>query len=272
MHAASTVDGNVWTESPGIASISTRYGAAFAVFNNRLWLMGGTQLVSPGNVNYLNDVWSTADGVTWTQSPEPPFFGRANAQLFALNGRMFLLGGEGINVTGSDVWSTDDGISWRQDWVTAPFGVRRQHQVAVFNGRAWLLGGLEQTPDAWSSADGLTWTQEALNDTDVATRHDLKMVAFNNRLWVVGGVRRENLTTYTALNDVWSSADGNTWTRETGNANWSPRAEHAVAGFAGRLWLFGGEWLFVGGTNREVWQSADGIGWRLRYRNLIETP
>jgi hypothetical protein len=191
--------------------------------------------------------------------------------MFALNGRMFVLAGDGFNANGSDVWSTEDGATWQQDLANGPFGVRRQHEVIVFNNRAWLLGGLEQTPDAWSSADGVTWTQEALNVPDVAERHDLEMAVFDNRLWVIGGVRREANGTFTPLNDVWSSPDGNTWTRETASATWSPRTEHAVAGFAGRLWLFGGEWQFTGGSNREVWQSADGIAWRLRYRNLIET-
>src|SRR4029079_1318313 len=103
MHAASTVDGNEWTESPGIASIPARYGPAVAVFNNRLWLMGATEVLVPATVDYLNDVWSSADGTTWTRSPDPPFLGRVNTQMFALNGRMFVLGGAGLNLAGDDV-------------------------------------------------------------------------------------------------------------------------------------------------------------------------
>ena len=51
------------------------------------------------------------------------------------------------------------------------------------------------------------------------------VVVFQNKLWMLGGTENYYFgDEKSAKNDVWSSADGKTWTLATANAGWSPRA------------------------------------------------
>ena len=58
----STVAGRDWTYATLGAAFSNRYGHASVVYNNLMWVIGGFD-----GVYYVNDVWSSADGKTWTQ-------------------------------------------------------------------------------------------------------------------------------------------------------------------------------------------------------------
>ena len=81
-------------------------------------------------------------------------------------------------------------------------------------------------------------------------------VEINDRwIFVLGGFGGGN------LNDVWFSADGANWRRETANAEWERRDEHQALSHNGRLYVLGG----LVGNNRlnDVWSSADGTNWSL---------
>ena len=129
---------------------------------------------------------------------------------------------------------------------------------AVFQGRMWLLGGVERyydgTPahlrsDVWSSADGKHWKQETAQ-APWAPRAYHAAVAFRDRLWVFGG--GNYLPEYEALNDVWSSADGVHWSCVTPAAPWTPRI------FRDRLWVAGG---MLPPLVNDVWYLELPPGW-----------
>ena len=70
------------------------------------------------------------------------------------------------------------------------------------------------------------------------------------------------------MNDVWMSPDGQRWVQLTPSAAWSGRGEHAMAGWQGHLWIFGGRDRDVSsptlqGLRNDVWRSVDGIDWVL---------
>ena len=44
-----------------------RQGYSAFSFAGSLWVVGGFRTTSAGTRNYLNDVWRSADGVTWTR-------------------------------------------------------------------------------------------------------------------------------------------------------------------------------------------------------------
>ena len=149
------------------------------VFNGQLWLMGGQRtsfLVDPdwpgAPSGVFNDVWSSTDGATWTETPTvgPMWAPRGlvdNAVSF--DGRMWLIGGgtyedpeEGREWREfrNDVWSTADGVHWEKAPEFAPFTTRTHHNVAVFDGRLWVIGGhddFDNREDAWYTADGRNW-------------------------------------------------------------------------------------------------------------------
>ena len=74
------------------------------------------------------------------------------------------------------------------------------------------------------------------------------------------------------LNDVWLSADGANWVRETANAEWARRNSHQALSHNGRLYVLGGR---VGNSGAkfsssglndvwsDMWSSADGKSWVL---------
>ncbi|HPO15931.1 MAG TPA: hypothetical protein PLI09_20990, partial [Candidatus Hydrogenedentes bacterium] len=95
-----------------------RYSAAI-VFQDRLWLIGGLWGdPSTGWEILLNDVWSTEDGVNWTQVCEhAPWRGRDRHSLAVFDDKMWMIGGDygGITEFGG-VWYTSDGINWMPDY------------------------------------------------------------------------------------------------------------------------------------------------------------
>ena len=84
-------------------------GHAAVVFDGKMWLFGGDDLSSTLN----NEVWSSEDGVTWTQvtdaAPWPP---RIGSCALVHDGQMWVLGGLVIDSLAeiyqdvNDVWSS----------------------------------------------------------------------------------------------------------------------------------------------------------------------
>ena len=85
---------------------------------------------------------------------------------------------------------------------------------------------------------------------------------FKGRIWLLGGGTYDTPTTPQRqfYNDVWSSADGVSWTRHLEHAPWAPRQYHDVAVFDNRLWVLEG-YNRKGGNRNDVWHSADGVIW-----------
>jgi hypothetical protein len=75
-------------------------------------------------------------------------------------------------------------------------------------------------------------------------------VSFQGKLWVIAGQDDAGFK-----NDVWSSADGKTWTEETPSAQFSPRIYHRALVFNDKIWVVGGA-----GEN-DIWYSEDGVEW-----------
>ena len=100
-------------------------------------------------------------------------------------------------------------------------------------------------------SDGLTPPQRA---TAVAT-----VQIARNGIFVLGG--NESQTANNDLqNDVWSSADGESWRENTSNAGWTSRESHQVVAYRGRMYLMGG---FEPGVRNDVWSSLAGKNWSL---------
>jgi hypothetical protein len=109
-------------------------------------------------------------------------------------GRMWILGGGTYNTPVipqrkffNDVWSSDDGVNWACHTAQAPWHPRQYHDVAVFDGRLWVLEGWNQgnRNDVWHSADGVNWTE--LPDTPWEPRHAASVFVHDGALWMVAG-------------------------------------------------------------------------------------
>ena len=86
-------------------------------------------------------------------------------------------------------------------------------------------------------------------------------LAFSNKLWMMAGDGGPN------YNDVWSSADGTTWSQVTPSAAWDARSYMGSAVFSNKLWLLGGVISSNGALCAEVWSSPNGTNWSMVNRH-----
>jgi len=200
----STSNGVTWMQITNAAPWGPRTGQAAVSFNGKLWVLGGQDQGNGTSGNYRNDIWSTSNGVVWTQvTNAAPWSARVAFGCVVFNNKMWILGGGTASGNLNDVWSTSDGVTWTQVTNSAPWSGREGAGVQVLSGQIWVYGGVDQTQmnDVWSTSDGVTWTQ-ATGSASWSGRVAPGAVTFNNQLWMLGG--------YTSgfgggTNDVWFS-------------------------------------------------------------------
>jgi len=197
----SSADGVQWTRVTDRAPWCPRVLHHTLAHGNRIWVMGGQTLPqfvpSVPQVVIHNDVWNSADGATWVLvaksaawSPRGMIGGSAVFQ-----GRMWILGGGTYDTPSTparrfynDIWSSADGVAWTRHLEKAPWPPRQYHEVAVFDGKLWVLEGWDgrgNRNDVWCSSDGVEWHE--VPGTPWAPRHAASVFVFQNALWMVAG-------------------------------------------------------------------------------------
>ncbi len=238
-------DGVSWTLVTDNAPWSIRYGMGVGVLDDRLWLIGGS------SDDGLNDVWYSDDGATWTQATAQAQWSPRHWFASAVfDNKLWVLGGIGPT-SQNDVWYSSDGVDWIQATDHAPWLSRDSPASVVFNGRLWIMGGahyywdmdwLQDLSDIWSTTDGVNW-QETVPNAAWGDRYASTATAFESGLWLLAGVSVEGSGLESVLywqDDVWRSAEGTIWVRETAQAPWMARIGHTATEFNGKLWLLGG--------------------------------
>lgn len=218
-------------------------------FKNRMWMMGGWYNGRLAGHSASNEVWSSKDGKTWTQAGKAQWSARTAAALVEFKGKMWILGGIENYYFGTkeslknDVWCSSDGKNWTQATASAPWPPRSYHQAAVLNGRMYVMGGGNYTPeyfalnDVWSTDDGVNWVKE----TDAAPWHQriwFSSVVYRDHIWIIGGWSGNP---YKNWPDAWYSKDGKNWKQlVTEGDTWRERHELSAYVFKDRLWVAGG--------------------------------
>lgn len=192
----SSRDGINWEQALKTSPWKARRGHGVVVFKNKLWLLGGD--LSSGRPDaapsqFIDDVWSTSDGIHWTLI-------NAKAPWSSANGIAALIFDNKIWVVGAkrDVWSSPDGNTWTQITPMAQWDERIGSGVLAYNGKMWIFGGRELN-DVWSSSDGKDWKRECT--APWSTRSANYSVVFRDRIWLFSGK--------TGREDSW---DGAIWT------------------------------------------------------------
>ena len=178
----------------------------------------------------------------------------------------------------NQVWASTDGAQWGQVTKAAGWTPRIASAVVVFQGKMWLLGGTENyyfgnqgslKNDVWCSPDGNTWHQVTAH-AEWSPRAYHQAAVLNGRIYVFGG--GNYVPKYHALNDVWSSADGKHWRRETQAAPWAARLWFSSVVYREHLWVLGG-WSNNPYKNwGDVWCSQDGQRWHQVMSPLVWKP
>jgi hypothetical protein len=237
-----------------------RDGAEVFVFNNKLWLVGGSQS------GYKSDIWSSTDGANWKKELQQAAFpARKYHRISVFKNQLWLIGGLTDTGRANDIWSSVDGINWILRNVHAAFSARYEHTVFTFMDKLWVVGGEagETLSDIWFSSDGIAWTK-VVDSAPFGARSSMQITEFKDQLFLTGGY------TTSSKNDVWVSIDGVNWSLAVEHAAFSARYSHAMHQFDSKLWLSGGYASGVGSL-RDMWSSTDGLSWELASSELPET-
>ncbi|WP_026755626.1 kelch repeat-containing protein [Sediminibacter sp. Hel_I_10] len=182
-----------------------------------------------------------------------------NGYVWSTGGYNAYSGGERI----SEVWRSANGIAW-ESVTYDQFEARSNHTLTVFDGKMWLIGGIDNTntflEDVWYSSDGETWVLATDSPAYLAASYH-SVVVFNNRLYLIkDGV---------SATVVWSSADGVLWEEETSNA-FPSREDFEAVVFNNELYVLGG--FHTSTKFNEIWKSSDGISWSQVATNTVFSP
>ena len=136
-----SADGRRWERLTADAGFAGRVRHEAVFHDGSLWVMGGYD----GNVR-LGDVWRSADGRQWhLVTASAAFGGRDSHQAVSYRGSLVVVAGETPTPRRrSDVWASADGAVWTRLTGVAAFPDSRVgHQVVVYGGSLWVMGGDE---------------------------------------------------------------------------------------------------------------------------------
>ena len=257
------------------------YAPAFALDSNGyIYRIQGE--VSDGG-ECSNDVWTTTNGLQWTNQYTPATTRRITpARLYAgaigdSRGNIYVSGGRactGANtasVERNDVWmSADKGKTWTQQTATAAFPRRAVHQMLSWNsktlGKDTLIvfsgwSGTGDYNDVYASSDqGKQW-RVLTAMAPWMSRDDANAEVTSAGLIVLTAGKSERQvngqTVTEILNDVWVSPDGGyTWGSCLQDASYSDRRyQMTMMDELDFLYVMGGE-EGNGRSLNDVWRSS----------------
>jgi hypothetical protein len=155
---SSTNGGQTWTTVTEAAPWSSeqRGSAASVVFQDKLWVLGGTGLFGSRTFNTVSH--SSDGGLTWQDAATPPWPGRgwdraSGAAVF--DDRMWIAGVSPLD----DMWFTWDAVTWTQAPVPPWAGQRANFlQLAGAGDALYVSFYANAQTEVWRTRDGLTWS------------------------------------------------------------------------------------------------------------------
>jgi N-acetylneuraminic acid mutarotase len=244
----SSSDGITWTMQTSSANFSPRTLHTGLVFDNKMWILGGSRDTS---YDMLNEIWSSSDGITWTQvSANPVFSGRYHHRAAVMDNKMWVSGGTGwLN----DVWYSSNGQSWTQAVTNASWPPRIGNGFISHENKLWVINGYFGDGETWSSPDGASWTIVPSGNSALPRgSHFFGCVVFDNKMWVVGGNRQDRWGFVTDSNTSYYSANGSNWTESSATPSFTARHRHGTAVLNNKLYVVGGGTTASGYLN-DVW-------------------
>jgi hypothetical protein len=158
----SSADGKDWTlVTPNAAWAPRAYHQA-AVLNGKIYLFGGGNYVP--EYQAFNDVWSSEDGVQWTQvTTSAAWNPRLWFSSVVYRDRIWVLGGWSNNPSKNwgDAWHSQDGKNWKELDTPVHWKERHEHSAFIFEDKIWIAGGHAQplSNEVWSLHLPIGWSE-----------------------------------------------------------------------------------------------------------------
>lgn len=273
----SSSDGLSWEKIVNEAPFDNRSGLKAINFDDKIFLYGGQLKDGINAVHAKNDIWSSDDGINWTEEVKNATFSeRLDFGLTQWDGKLWIAGGWTQQSASelNDVWSSVDGINWELETSNAQFPARKSHSLVTINNKLWIIGGQGSSAkyeDVWSSDDGVNWSQETLLTTelfrprDTGVRQNFKAIAHNNKIFVISGSDSAGV-----LSDVWSTSDGATWQRESEDTGMHGRNGFSLTIFNDSIWLHGGAYSDgIAYYLKDIWRSTNGADWQVGFHKEV---
>lgn len=136
-----STDGVKWDRVAEKTAWSPRLTRSLIVFKNRLWIFGGGVLDGEKeiNPNSKNEVWSSRDGINWTQVKMKTERGGGGTPVVFDNKLWFVGANRNDGIFGNAVLVSDDGVTWQAR--SAPWMPRGGVAVWEFGGKLFMTGG-----------------------------------------------------------------------------------------------------------------------------------
>ncbi len=170
-------DGKDWTRVVQSAGWGGRCTHG-AVFEGRLWVLGGTYTDQNGVTVWVHDASYSPDGVRWNGAPADGVgyqntFVDFDNQLWDLDRGydVYYPWDEEDFHASNEVWRSDDGATWRSV-ANGAWQPRLAQAALSFNGRIWVLGGMLEDHTFLNDVWCLTPVSLTI-DTDQRTRYKL---------------------------------------------------------------------------------------------------
>jgi hypothetical protein len=231
---------------------------AMALFNGKIWSVGGENSYTSGPFIVSSDVWSSDNGVNWASVTSNVFEARRGHSLTVFDNKLWLIGG----VTNSstyldDIWYSEDGTTWVEATPTTPyFGEVYYHNAFVFNSKLYVIAGSGANASVWSSINGLEWTLETSNA--FPNRNYAKTVIFGGDIYIIGGLSVSNV----GLNEIWKSADGINWSEVITSAPlFGARVNHTATVYNDKVWVIAGREAGTLSIYGDIWYSSNMEDW-----------
>ena len=144
--ASAAETGEEWDPvQPHSGEWSARHAHGVVSHDGYLWVMGGY------TGSRQNDVWKSADGVSWTQvTASAGWSARYAHGVVSHDGYLWVMGGIADSNL-NDVWKSADGVSWIQVTASAGWSARQAHGAVSHGNWIYVLGGLNSVnlADTW---------------------------------------------------------------------------------------------------------------------------
>ena len=246
-----------WTEHAK-TDWGERIYESIVYFKGRLWMYGGLDYQAR---TFLNDIWSSSDGVTWSEPADTRAWSpRGGQTVVVYHDRLWLFGGAN-HIAGdrstdgflNDVWVSDDGITWTQVTPAAPWTPRDKAGRRRLPGRALPPRrpghGRRMAQFERPRLDAGWWPRP----TGVR-RHDFARVAFTTAGFGCSAVGKTDPP-------MPSMTCGTRRTERAGVAKlimppWAPRSPISVV-FHDKIWIYSGKHTgFDDNWGGDLWQMT----------------